>query len=100
MIQRCRNEYPVRLMCRCLKVSASGYYAWQDREPSPRAQENARLVRRIREIHEDSRGVIGAPRMHEDLLDEGETAWSFTPHGEHRPGTRHTHLESMRPKMA
>ncbi|WP_413813854.1 IS3 family transposase, partial [Stutzerimonas balearica] len=72
VIQRCRNEYPVRLMCRCLKVSASGYYAWQDREPSARAQENARLVKRIREIHEDSRGVIGAPRMHEDLLDEGE----------------------------
>ena len=47
MIQRCRNEYPVQLMCRCLKVSASGYYAWQDREPSPRSQENARLVRRI-----------------------------------------------------
>ncbi|HGN1517488.1 TPA: IS3 family transposase, partial [Pseudomonas aeruginosa] len=73
VIQRCRNEYPVRLMCRCLKVSASGYYDWQDRELSPRAQENARLVRRIREIHEDSRGVIGAPRMREDLLDEGET---------------------------
>ncbi|HBO7171442.1 TPA: IS3 family transposase [Pseudomonas aeruginosa] len=68
VIQRCRNEYPVRLMCRCLRVSASGDYAWQDRDPSPRAQENARLVRRIREIHEDSRGVIGAPRMHEDLL--------------------------------
>lgn len=62
MIRRCRNEYPVRLMCRCLKVSASGYYDWQDRQPSPRAQENARLVKRIREIHEDSRGVIGAPR--------------------------------------
>lgn len=30
------------------------------------------MVKRIREIHEDSRGVIGAPRMHEDLLDEGE----------------------------
>jgi len=47
-------------MCRCLNVSASGYYAWQDREPSSRAQENARLIRRIREIHEDSRGMIGA----------------------------------------
>ena len=73
MIRRCRNEYPVRLMCRCLKVSASGYYDWQDRQPSPRVQENARLIKRIREIHEDSRGVIGAPRMHEDLCDEGET---------------------------
>ncbi len=73
MIQRCRNEYPVRLMCRCLKVSASGCYVWQDRTPSPRAQVNARLVKRIREVHEDSRGVIGAPRMHEDLLEEGET---------------------------
>jgi len=74
VIQRCRNEYPVRLMCRCLKVSASGYYDWQDREPSPRAQDNARLIKRIREIHEDSRSAIGAPRMHEDLLFEGETA--------------------------
>ncbi|RRW40388.1 hypothetical protein EGJ52_21615 [Pseudomonas luteola] len=73
MIQRCRNEYPVPLMCRCLKVSASGYYAWHNREPSQRAQENARLVRCIREIHKDSRSVIGAPRMHEDLLDEGES---------------------------
>ena len=59
-------------MCRCLKVSPSGYYAWLEREPSPRAQENARLLVRIREIHEDSRSVIGAPRMHEDLVDEGE----------------------------
>ena len=102
MIQRCRNEYPVRLMCRCLKVSASGYYAWQDRKPSLRAQENARLVRRIREIHEDSRGVIGAPRMHEDLLDEGEPVgfYPVSTDGEHRPGTRHTHPEPVRPKMA
>jgi len=73
VIRRCRNEHPVRLLRRCLKVSASGYYAWQDRAPSPRTEENARLVRRIREIHEDSLGVVGAPRMHEDLLDEGET---------------------------
>lgn len=30
------------------------------------------MLVRIREIHEDSRGAIGAPRMHEDLIDEGE----------------------------
>lgn len=28
----------------------------------------------MKEIHEDSRGIIGAPRMHEDLTDEGERA--------------------------
>lgn len=67
-------QYPVRLMCRCLQVSPSGYYAWADRAPSARARDNARLLERIREIHDDSKGVIGAPRMHEDLTHEGETA--------------------------
>ena len=61
-------------MCRCLKVSPSGFYDWSSRKPSVRAVDNARLLRRIREIHEDSQGAIGAPRMHEDLVEEGETA--------------------------
>jgi putative transposase len=61
-------------MCRCLKVSPSGYYAWESRRPSARELDNARLYKRIEEIHEDSGGVIGAPRMHEDLVAEGETA--------------------------
>jgi putative transposase len=63
----------MRLMCRCLQVPPSAYYAWEDRPVSRRAQDNQRLLHRIREIHEDSRGVIGVPRMHEDLRHEGET---------------------------
>jgi hypothetical protein len=61
-------------MCRCLNVSASGYYAWQECQPSPRSLDNDRLLKRIRAIHEDSQGIIGVPRMHEDLSSEGETA--------------------------
>lgn len=72
MIERCRNDYPIGLMCRCLEVSTSGFYGWVGRKPSARAQDNARLLVRIQEIHEDSQGVIGAPRMQEDLVDEGE----------------------------
>ena len=72
MIERCRSDYPVGMMCRCLNVSKSGFYAWACRIPGPRARANARLLERMREIHEDSKGVIGAPRMHEDLTDEGE----------------------------
>ncbi|TCO73701.1 putative transposase [Chromatocurvus halotolerans] len=62
------------MMCRCLKVSPSGYYDWESRLPSDRQSDNARLMSRIRQIHEDSQGAIGVPRMHDDLTHEGETA--------------------------
>ena len=61
-------------MCRCLNVSPSGYYAWLSRVPGSRELANAHLLKRIREIHDDSGGIIGAPRMHEDLQDEGISA--------------------------
>jgi putative transposase len=73
-IQRCRGVYPVQLMCRCLKVSTSGFYAWNNRSPSSRERDNQRLLARIREHHRTSDGVMGAPRMHEELAEEGETA--------------------------
>ena len=44
MIERCRDEFPIRLMCRCLKVSASGYYEWSKRPASARQVDNERLV--------------------------------------------------------
>ncbi len=61
-------------MCRCLKVSPSGFYDWESRLPSAQETDNRRLLERIREIHADSGGIIGAGRMHEDLTAEGETA--------------------------
>ncbi|BFI95965.1 MAG: hypothetical protein RSP_15630 [Rhodanobacter sp.] len=42
--------------------------------PSARQADNDRLLGRIRALHEDSRGVLGAGRMHEDLAAEGESA--------------------------
>lgn len=72
MIQRCRDAFPIRMMCRCLRVSPSGYYGWSTRTPSARAQENARLLERIRELHIDHDGVLGSPRIWEDLRYEGE----------------------------
>lgn len=74
MVARCREAFPVRLMCRCLKVSASGYYDWQDRPPSAREQDNRRLLARIAALHTESDGVLGAGRIFEDLRYAGETA--------------------------
>lgn len=73
-IRRHRDQYPIRLMCRCLKVSPSGFHGWASRSPSARDQDNARLLAKIREHHASSDGVMGAPRMHEVLGYEGETA--------------------------
>ena len=73
-IRRHRGQYPIRLMCRCLKVSPSGFHAWASRPRSARAQDNDRLLDKIQQRHADSDGVLGAPRMHEELGYEGETA--------------------------
>ena len=59
--------YPIATMCHVLGVSASGYYAWQGRAPSARAEGDARLLERIRDIHAVSRSTYGAPRIHAEL---------------------------------
>ncbi len=60
------------LMCKALGVSRSGYYAWTRRKPSKRKQANEKLLTLIREIHEDSRGTYGSPRIHAELVALGE----------------------------
>lgn len=64
-------DYPVRTMCRVLKVSHSGFYAWRDRSPSKRTIADAVLTERIRQIHAASDGIYGSPNIHAELRDEG-----------------------------
>lgn len=59
-------------MCRVLGVSTSGFYAWRSRRPSRRAVRDASLGERIEQIHADSRGTYGAPRVHVELVADGE----------------------------
>jgi transposase InsO family protein len=61
--------YPVKIMCRVLNVSTSGYYAWRKRQPSERTQADQTLSQRIQEIHEKSKGTYGVPRIHAELAD-------------------------------
>lgn len=66
-----KANHCVRILCRVLGVSRSGYYAWRRRPPAVRAQADQSLSERIRAIHTASRGTYGAPRVHADLRESG-----------------------------
>jgi putative transposase len=66
-----RDAYPVRLMCAVLEVSPAGYYAWRERPVSERAKSNSALLAAIRQVHEDSSGRYGSPRVHAVLRRQG-----------------------------
>lgn len=63
--------FPVRLMCRVLGVSPSGYYDWRDRPESARAAANRQLLVEVRRLHARHGGRYGSPRMHAALRAEG-----------------------------
>lgn len=68
-----KAHYPMRVMARVLGVTASGYYAWRGRPLIPsQVRRNARLRRRIRVIHAESRGTYGSPRVQRALRNAGE----------------------------
>jgi putative transposase len=62
----------VRVACRTLGVSHSGYYDWRDRAPSARAVGNAVLTEKIREVHKASDETYGMPRVRAQLRADGE----------------------------
>lgn len=66
-ITRYRDEYEIRLMCRVLRVSPSGYYAARARAPSARAHRDEELLVHVRAIHQHSRRSYGAPRIRDAL---------------------------------
>src|SRR5215210_8299586 len=66
-----REEWPVRVMCDVLGVSASGYYAWRCRPESARSALNLNLLADVRRLNAQHRGRYGSPRMHAALRAEG-----------------------------
>jgi putative transposase len=68
-VDREKALYPVATVCRLLKVSSSGYYAWVTRPPSKREVADKVLTAQIQEAFETNRKVYGAPRIHAELAD-------------------------------
>lgn len=71
VITRHRGEFQVRLMCRVLEVTPSGYYASRKWLPSWHALIDEILMARVRIIFDDSNETYGAPRVYRELQAEG-----------------------------
>ncbi|MFO0596954.1 MAG: IS3 family transposase [Myxococcaceae bacterium] len=67
-----KADYDVTMLCRVLGVSRSGFYEWRKREPSLRQREDERLASVVRAAFEESGRAYGSPRIHQELLAQGE----------------------------
>ena len=70
-IRKHRQEFSISAMCRVLSVSRSGFFAWLKRGESRRKREDAKLLRKIREVFLDSDRTYGSPRVWAALRAEG-----------------------------
>jgi putative transposase len=63
-----KAHHTVTMLCRCLKVTRSGFYAWRCRPESAHAREDRRLKVLIHTSFAESRRNYGRPRVHDDLI--------------------------------
>lgn len=67
------HKFSIEKMSKIFKVSRSGYYRFISAKPSTRSLENERLLAKIKSIYEMSRKTYGSPRIHAELIFQGET---------------------------
>jgi putative transposase len=71
MIGKLRLKYPIPLLSRLLEVSASGYYARQDRPLSQHDREELRLEIEIKAADRRTKQTYGPERLQHDLAKYG-----------------------------
>lgn len=71
-----QGEYRIGDLCQAFEVSPSGYHRWRTARPSARASKDAQLAEQLRELHQQSRGTYGRPRLTQGLRAKGESCSS------------------------
>jgi len=70
-MEKHRDTFKVKSLCKALGVARSGYYAWKTRRPSSRQQANEQLLEHIWDAHQRSRNLYGSPRITAELNEHG-----------------------------
>ena len=63
-----KAHHAITILCRCLRVTRSGFYAWQRRPESRHVREDRRLKVLVHVSFDESKERYGSPRIHQDLL--------------------------------
>jgi putative transposase len=71
MIEQRDDTLSVGAMCEVPGVSTSGYYAWRNREPSQRQQEDQWLGEQVERVFDARCHTYGSDRIHQALRQEG-----------------------------
>ena len=58
-----RDSYPLQALCAVLQVSDSGFAAWGESAGPTKWLSDSELLKRIREIHEETKAVYGSSRI-------------------------------------
>lgn len=70
-VEQHKGAHSVSVLCRILKTSRNGYYAWKSRPTSKRQQADSDILKQIKRIHNESKESYGSPRIWHELKDTG-----------------------------
>jgi transposase InsO family protein len=73
-VDKHRQQFTVRAMCRCLRIRPSGFYAWLKNPLSKLAREDVRQTDLLSKTWKESGRGYGDRKLHDDLHDQGETS--------------------------
>jgi len=73
-IEKHQAKFRIKAMCRVLKVSPSGWYAWRTRRAqlSPRTHFRQRCDERVSQVFHQAQQRYGAPRITDELREQRE----------------------------
>lgn len=66
-----KAEHTLSQLCAAFEVKRSGYHAWVKAGASARERADALLLPKIRAVHQRHQGRYGAPRIQDELADQG-----------------------------
>jgi hypothetical protein len=87
-------NYPITILCRCIRVSKSGYYYWKTTPQSPRSRQNDKInktkagntlieiiiLKLMRMVISLKEGGIGFKRKQQEILKKAQTFFEAQSH--------------------